>query len=230
MRTGTRTAFRTVAFALAAAVAATVAGLAGAGWAVAPEARAGAAFPYRNGDTIEIVVPFAPGGGFDVYARLLAPFLEEALESMGGINLNVVVRNMPGAGGQIAHRYVYTARPDGKTLMILHGGAVQNYVVLYRLPIDPERFTYLAQIDEFVKGIVVRKNLPVNSFSELVQYSQQRELRVASAGVGDDPHIDPLLIQALLREQGVQWRIRFVHFEGTGPAKAALARVTRTCL
>lgn len=209
-----RTASRVATVILAAAMVA----------AVVHGAAAEEAFPYRSGDTIDLVVPFAPGGGFDVYARMVAPHLTQALREMGGVNVNVVVRNMPGAGGQIAHRHVYAARPDGRSLLVLHGGAVQNYVVLYNLPIDPARFTYLAQIDEFIKGIVVRRDLPFNSFQEMVRYAQTHELRVATGGVGDDPHIDPLLIRELLKREGIDWRIRFVHFEGTGPAKAAIIR------
>src|SRR5690606_25929147 len=51
--------------------------------------------PYRNGDTIEIVVPFSPGGGFDTYTRLFAPYFERVLREMTDLNLNVIVRNVP---------------------------------------------------------------------------------------------------------------------------------------
>lgn len=181
-------------------------------------------FPYKSGDTIQLVVPFSPGGGFDTYARLVAPYLVRAIQSIGGVDVNVIVRNMPGAGGRMAHEHVYRAKPDGKTLLILHGGAIQNYVAIFDVPINIEKFTYLAQFDQFVKGVMVRADLPVDSFSDLIKYSKDHQLRVATGGVGDDPHIDPLLMRELFAKKGVKWNIRFVHFEGTAPARAAVAR------
>jgi tripartite-type tricarboxylate transporter receptor subunit TctC len=68
-----------------------------------------------KGKTVRLVVGYGPGGGYDVYARLIAPFIAKALET------NIVVENQPGAGGLTALDRAYRAEPDGLTMMIVNG-------------------------------------------------------------------------------------------------------------
>lgn len=70
---------------------------------------------FFKGKTIRFVVGFGPGGGYDLYARMIAPALSRQL---GG---TVVVENQPGAGGITALNRVYTSPPDGLTMMIANG-------------------------------------------------------------------------------------------------------------
>jgi tripartite-type tricarboxylate transporter receptor subunit TctC len=70
------------------------------------------------GETVSFVVPYGPGGGFDVYARMIAPFLEEELDA------TVVVENMEGAGGLLAIRDLLTEDPDGTRFAIMNGAGV----------------------------------------------------------------------------------------------------------
>ena len=191
---------------------------------LAPVSVSSASFPYRKGDKIILTVPFAPGGGFDTYTRLLAPPLEKAIEKMGGINVSCIVKNVPGAGGRVAHEQVFRIKPDGRTLLLAHGGALPYHEVIYKARLKTSEFTYLGQISEFRNSIVVRSDLPINSFWDLVKRSQQKPILMASAGVGDDPHISPLLVKAFLKEEGIEWNMDFVQFEGTAPARASLPR------
>ena len=181
-------------------------------------------FPFRNGDTIILTVPFSPGGGFDTYARLLQPPLEKAIEQIGGINVSVIVKNVTGAGGRLAHEQVFRAEPDGRTLLIAHQGALPYHQVIYGAKLKTSEFSYIAQISEFHNAIIVREDLPIYSFQDLIKRSHEEPILMASAGVGDDPHISPLLISSLLKEEGIEWNMDFVHFEGTAPARASLAR------
>lgn len=90
---------------------------------------------YKN-KTIAFVVTVAPGGGYDTYARMVAPYLAKETGAA------VVVQNMVGGEGVIARRYVYNAKPDGLTLLI--SGDMK--VILWQLFGDPK-----------VKGMDVRK-------------------------------------------------------------------------
>src|SRR4051794_14543864 len=65
---------------------------------------------------IEVVVGFAPGGGTDLMARKLLPFVQKRL----GPKAQFVVVNKPGAGGEIANAYVKNAKPDGYTLAVVN--------------------------------------------------------------------------------------------------------------
>jgi tripartite-type tricarboxylate transporter receptor subunit TctC len=70
---------------------------------------------YFAGKTVRLVVGFGPGGGYDSYARMLAPYLSRAL------NATVIVENRPGAGGLVALNGVSMAPADGLTIMIVNG-------------------------------------------------------------------------------------------------------------
>src|ERR1700736_3050409 len=70
---------------------------------------------YFNGKTVRLVVGYGPGGGYDAYARMIAPHLSKALGA------SVMVENQPGAGGLVALNRIYTAVPDGLTMMIVNG-------------------------------------------------------------------------------------------------------------
>jgi len=84
--------------------------------ALAPAARAqDAERAFFNGKTVRMVVGYGPGGGYDAYARMIAPHLSKALGA------GVVVENQPGAGGLVALNRIYTAAPDGLTMMIVNG-------------------------------------------------------------------------------------------------------------
>jgi len=72
---------------------------------------------YYKGKTVKMIVGYGPGGGYDAYARMLAPHLSKALGA------TVVVENQPGAGGLTALNRIYTAPPDGLQMMIVNGTA-----------------------------------------------------------------------------------------------------------
>ena len=83
--------------------------------ASAVAARAEDAAAFYKGKTVRFVVGLGVGGGFDAYARMIAPYLAKELDA------TVIVENQPGAGGLLALNQVYAAQPDGLRLMIVNG-------------------------------------------------------------------------------------------------------------
>ena len=79
--------------------------------------RAQDAANFYKGKTVRIVVGYGPGGGYDAYARMIAPYLDKALGA------TVIVENQPGAGGATALNRIAMAQPDGLNLMIVNGTA-----------------------------------------------------------------------------------------------------------
>jgi len=93
-----------------------------------PGASAEDAASFYKGKTIRFIVSTGPGGGFDAYARMLAPHIEKATGA------TVVVQNMPGAGGLVANNHVYAEKSDDSlTMMILNG----NNAAMAQLVGDP---------------------------------------------------------------------------------------------
>jgi tripartite-type tricarboxylate transporter receptor subunit TctC len=98
--------------------AALAAGLALGAFAAAPAALAQSdEAAFFKGKTVRIIVGYGAGGGYDAYARMLAPYMSQRLGA------NVIVENMPGAGSMTAMNNVYTAEPDGLRMMLANGTA-----------------------------------------------------------------------------------------------------------
>ncbi len=97
------------------------AGLAAAALAVTPAAHAQDAASFYKGKTVKILVGSPPGGGYDAYARIIAPHLAKKLGA------EVIVENRPGGGGLLALNMLVTGKPDGLTLMHVSGeGAIMS--------------------------------------------------------------------------------------------------------
>jgi tripartite-type tricarboxylate transporter receptor subunit TctC len=92
-----------------------VASLVGLAWVSTLPATAQTSEEFYKGKTIRLVVGYGPGGGYDVYARMISPYIGKALGA------NVVVENQPGAGGITALNRIATTPPDGLTIMIVNG-------------------------------------------------------------------------------------------------------------
>ena len=150
------------------------------GTAVSPLAQT---YPER---TIQVIVPYAPGGQGDITARLIAEHLSPALGQP------VVVENRAGANGSIGSTYVSRAEPDGYTLEVVVQSHVLGKALMPDLTFDPvESFEPISLIARTQVGVVVPANLPVNTLQEFVAYVKERpgQLGFASAGVGSNVHI-----------------------------------------
>jgi tripartite-type tricarboxylate transporter receptor subunit TctC len=117
---------------------------------------------------IRIVVGFGPGGGNDIFARLIGQKLTERLGQP------IIVENKPGAGAIIATEYVAKAAPDGYTLLVGATGAMTiNPAVYSKLPYDTVRdFAPVSMIASFPLLLTVNAAAPVHSVAELVAYAQ----------------------------------------------------------
>src|SRR3954470_764728 len=102
--------------------------------AVAAAVPAWAAWP--DDKPIEVVVGFAAGGGTDLMARKLLPFVQKRL----GPKAQFVVVNKPGAGGEIANAYVKNAKPDGYTLAVVNVPGFLFLPMIKKSQYDPKDF------------------------------------------------------------------------------------------
>ena len=133
-----------------------------------PEARADSVADFYRGKELTVIVGYGPGGGYDVFARLLARHLGKYMPG----NPNVMVQNMPGAGSLRATNYLYNLAPkDGTTIgvlardMPLLGLLDENPAVQF----DPRRFTWLGSSSNFSNDayvLIVRKDAPVKSIED----------------------------------------------------------------
>lgn len=105
------------------------------------EPRADCPGPFA-GQTLRWIVPYAIGGGYSTYSRLVAPFMEPQLDG------HIVVENRVGAGGLIGSRAIMTARPDGRTIGIVNasGLLIAALTGMQNVPDVVEDYTVLGRI------------------------------------------------------------------------------------
>jgi tripartite-type tricarboxylate transporter receptor subunit TctC len=139
---------------------------------------------------VRLVVPFAPGGGTDIVARLLAPTLGEALGH------SVIVDNRSGAAGNIAMEIVARAQPDGHTVLVSNVSTASINPILYAgtLKFDPLKelagVTLLAAIPNL---LVSGAGFPPATFKELLAYARARPGQLNySTPLGGYSHLDML--------------------------------------
>ena len=160
--------------------------------------------------TITLVVPFAPGGGVDISARLQAQAIGDILGQ------NVIVENIGGGAGMTAGVRVAHAAPDGYTFMIGNSGTHAYNQSLYKKPLynSVTDFTPVGLVSESPRILNARKDLPVNGLKEFVAWLKANESKAqfGSAGVGTGTHLPCVLFNLAV---GVN--ITHVPYRGAGP-------------
>ena len=124
-------------------------------------------FPQRP---VRVFVPYSPGGGTDVLARIAAQELHN------GLGQPFIVENKPGADGILAAELVKRAAPDGYTLLVAPSGVlVMNAVLKKALPYSPQAdFVPISVVGRLPLMITVKESLPVKSVKELVDYANSK--------------------------------------------------------
>ena len=123
--------------------------------AFAPAGAQDASMPLK-GETVRIYVGFSPGGGYDAYARMLAPHFEKKTGA------TVVVENRPGGGGLTALNQLIRAKPDGTSMMMLNGeGAIMAQLVKQDgVAYDMTKVNTLAHVAHEQHLVLVRPDMP----------------------------------------------------------------------
>ena len=115
------------------------------------ESNAKSKFPSK---TITYIIPTSPGGGFDVFSRLIIPYLKKYLPG----NPNIIIKNIPGAGWNIGITKLYHAKPDGHTIGIMMPANCVNQVVA-KTKFDLRKMTWMGCVAESIYvGAVAKKS------------------------------------------------------------------------
>jgi len=182
-------------------------GLAAAGCVATAHAQEGLAYPSR---TVQIVVPYTPGTGADILARIFGPRLAERWK------VGVVTDNRVGATGNIGTEFVAKAVPDGYTLLFTATSFGTNPALSPKLPFDPIRsFAPVVLIATSALAVVVHPQLPVKSMRDFVNLARRQpgKLDYCSPGNGGPQH---LAMELLKLELGLD--LVHVPYKGAGGA------------
>ena len=172
----------------------------------------GAIYPTKP---IRLVVPFAPGGGNDSVARVVAAKLTEKFGQQ------VFIDNKPGAGGSLGADFSAKSVADGYTLFLGGIGSLAiNPSMNKSLPYNPIRdFEPIILLAEAPLVVVVNPKLPVNSIQQLNDYlkAHPNEVNYASNGNGSSAQLAAMMFESMAKVQMVH-----VPYKGLSPAMTDL--------
>jgi tripartite-type tricarboxylate transporter receptor subunit TctC len=159
---------------------------------------------------ITIIVPYSPGTGPDILARLIG---EEIQQRWGQ---PVAVDNKPGATGNIGTQLAARATPDGHTLLMTTNPITANISLFKSVPYDPVKsFAPVIFVGTGTLALAVHPSIPATSFGELIDYVKGRpgEINFGSPGVGGPHHLAMELLKLTTRTD-----MRHVPYRGSAGA------------
>jgi tripartite-type tricarboxylate transporter receptor subunit TctC len=192
-------------------VAMVLAGCAG-GSENAGSAEASGAEPFYQGKNIDLVVPYEAGGGYDLYARALAPYLGECLDA------TVVVQNEPGAGGLLATNNTFTTSAEEARLQIVNSvGSVSAQIAgAEGVQFDMRDFSAIGRIVATQDALAVAADSDLRDFQQLIDKGQP--VSFTSTGLGANDYVTPNVLAAIY---GFSTEM-ITGFQGSGEARLAL--------
>jgi len=160
---------------------------------------------------VRIIVPFPPGGGLDLFARLVAAQMQDRLGQQ------IMVENRSGASGMIGAESVAKAAPDGYTVLFSTAAEIAINQSLYRnMPYDPIRdFAPASYASHAALLFSVHPSIPALSVRQMIELAKQKpgQLTYASAGTGSVHHLAGELLKTI-----AGLNIIHVPYKGAGPA------------
>ena len=159
---------------------------------------------------IRIIACVPAGGGVDTVARIVANDLQQKLGQP------VVVENRSGAAGNIGAEAVFTAKPDGYTLLAAQPSPLTINPLLYKkMSFDPAQFELVAIMTTVANVLLVRPDFPAKSAKDFIAYAKANpgKINYASQGIGTTSHLTAALFERVTGSKLVH-----VPYKGTAPA------------
>jgi tripartite-type tricarboxylate transporter receptor subunit TctC len=147
---------------------------------------------FYQGKSLDMQIGYSVGGGYDLYARLLARHLGRHIPG----NPTIVPKNMEGAGSLRLANYLYSAAPrDGSVIGAISRGAAFDPLLTEKGALyDASKFSWIGSVNNEVSVCVALRTSGIARFEDLLT----KPLTVGSTGVGDDTYQFPTIINAVL--------------------------------
>lgn len=169
---------------------------------------------FYKGKVIKWIIPYSPGGGYDEYARLIAPYLSRHTGA------RVDVFNLPGAGGMRGVNELFTSPSNGLIIGMINGSAlVTNELagiegIMYKL----DEFDYIGRIVADSRVFVLANNSGLSSFAQVLD--SKVPLKIGATGLGGSTYVD-----AVITREALNLKIEIVHgFDSSSIVRQAMLR------
>lgn len=145
---------------------------------------------FYDGESIRWIIPYSPGGGYDEYARLIAPFLEKYTGA------RVDILNLPGAGGMRGVNELFNSSPDGLTIGMINGSALVTNELAGMSGADYEiaKFEFMGRIVADRRVLVVSADSGYQSLDAL--RNAEGDVKIGATGLGGSTYVDAVICNA----------------------------------
>jgi len=164
--------------------------------------------PSKN---MTFIIPVSVGGGYDLYSRILVPFLSDELD------MRIKIRNVPGGKWLVGLDKIYNAKPDGYTIGIWNPGLMMNDKdVLGKVDYDMTSFTFLYRITDEPRVVIVKTDGPIKDFKDLLAKGKDPNFQLRSSYAGGTALLDAQLMDS-------EWGIKTEKIAYSSGSKTRLA-------
>ncbi|HSK30597.1 MAG TPA: hypothetical protein VLA17_11595, partial [Candidatus Limnocylindria bacterium] len=152
--------------------------------------------PYYKGKTIRFVVGFTPGGGHDLYTRLIAKFIGKHIPG----NPSALVQNMPGGGSMIAANHIYkVVKPDGLTVGKWASGLIRQQLMGRKdIEFESRKFAWVGAPGQDHLVCTIARASGFNNWRDVMATTASKPLIIGGIAPGTSLSDDPRLLQAAL--------------------------------
>jgi putative tricarboxylic transport membrane protein len=148
---------------------------------------------YFKGKTVSYIVATSAGGGYDLYGRLVAEYMQRNLPGS-----TFVVRNLPGAGHLVGANTIYASRADGLTIGTFNTGLIYNQLVgLPGVKLDLTKMSWIGKATTEPRAIVVAQQSPITTFADL--QANKEPINFATSGVGSANYVETTMLTSALK-------------------------------
>jgi len=139
---------------------------------------------FYKGKTVTYIVATAPGGGYDLYGRLIAEYMQKYLPGS-----TFVAKNVPGAGHLIGANTIYASKPDGLTIGTFNTGLIYNQLIgAEGVKFDLTKMSWIGKAASEPRVFVIGQQSPIKSFADL--QAQKQPVNFATSGIGSANYVE----------------------------------------
>lgn len=170
---------------------------------------------FYKGKTVVFIVPYRPGGGYDFYARFMAPHLEKYT------GCTIVIKNKPGGGGVVGANFVYRAKPNGRTIGILNmtGATPAQIAGAKGIAFDLKKFNWMARLNNEPQVFVVGSKSKYNSWDDILNSTET--IKLSATGTVGSTYLDMLVLRLVFNIKNFDV---ITGFSGTSDADLSVFR------
>jgi tripartite-type tricarboxylate transporter receptor subunit TctC len=148
---------------------------------------ANADLDFYKGKVVNYIVATKPGGGYDMYARLIGKYMQKYLPGA-----TVIVKNMPGAGHIIGANETYLAKPDGLTIGTFITSLIYSQIIGQPgIRFDLVKYSWIGKANTEKRVLIIDKKSPIKNYANLME--SKTPVKMVSSGVGAANHQETLL-------------------------------------